>query len=68
VLPLLYAVLAFRIWRPERAAGSPGAGLWTAACTIGKWPLLLGAAQYGWNRLSGGSRELIEYKGPGPSR
>jgi GT2 family glycosyltransferase len=68
VLPLLYALLAFRIWRPERAAGNEGAALWTAACTIGKWPLLLGAAQYGWSRLEGGPRELIEYKGPGTPR
>jgi len=65
-LPLLYALLAFRIWRPERAAAREDAALWTAACTIGKWPLLLGAVQYGWSRLRGGQTGLIEYKGPSP--
>ena len=60
-----YAVLAWRISRGMRTAGTPpsDARLYAFSCVAGKFPQLMGLLKFGIGRLTGRRSGLIEYKG-----
>jgi GT2 family glycosyltransferase len=61
-----HVVLAARVYRSMRGRGFPpsDAGIYAAACAVGKVPQALGQALYWSKRLSGRQGGLIEYKRP----
>ncbi|UCD75126.1 MAG: glycosyltransferase [Phycisphaerales bacterium] len=60
----LYPMLWWRVRRDRIATGDPPghAGLYASSCVIGKFPQLVGVAQYWLNRQMGRRSRLIEYK------
>ncbi|HWE37749.1 MAG TPA: glycosyltransferase [Isosphaeraceae bacterium] len=65
-LLLGYLALGLRTWRGARRRGmtSADAGLYAAACVVGKLPQAWGQARFHALRLLGRGASLIEYKGP----
>jgi len=67
LLLLAYGVLYTKIVLGRRLRGDDPqtARLFARYCVLSKFPQSAGQARYWWNRLSGRSNRLIEYKGPG---
>jgi hypothetical protein len=55
---------ARRYYRRIRGWPAADAGLYAAACVLGKFPHVIGAARYWAGRIGGRPSRIIEYKGP----
>ncbi len=66
LLLLLYALVAYRIYRGQRRRGRDAAvaSLYTRYCVLGKFPQMLGQLRYHRHRLLARQSRLIEYKQP----
>jgi len=62
VYPAQAVRTALRRKHPEDAPGD--AWLYGVACTVAKWPQVVGQATYWWRALRGRAPRIIEYKGP----
>jgi glycosyltransferase involved in cell wall biosynthesis len=62
-----YPLLGWRVYRGARRDGrsTADAGLYAAACVVGKLPGAIGQITYVWRRLRGRRSTLIEYKSSG---
>jgi GT2 family glycosyltransferase len=63
LLLLSYPLVGFKIYRYMETTGrsSKDAGLYAAACLVGKFAQLQGQLQFHWNRFLGKRSRLIEY-------
>jgi GT2 family glycosyltransferase len=61
---ILYPLLILRIYRSARRiqVSASTAALYAAACTVAKFPQLLGQIKFHRSRLSGRRNEIIEYR------
>ena len=59
-----YPVSAYRAYRAAKRRGrsEEEAVLYAIACTVGKFPEVVGAARFHWGRTVGHRSGLIEYK------
>ncbi|NET39039.1 MAG: glycosyltransferase [Cyanothece sp. SIO1E1] len=59
-----YPLMAYRIYRymQNRGFNRKQSGIYALACTLGKFPNLMGQFKFHWHRLLGKRNQLIEYK------
>ena len=64
LLLLLYPLLVLktRVCTPRGRMSAADAALYAMACSVAKFPQLLGQLKFRWSRLSGRTSEIIEYK------